>query len=188
MTKNKTNNEITFKTKPKKCVVIPIGYKKGEYDRLYLTVKQISELTNQSTRNVRRIIFDILEDEGPCTIHKDGNLKWRVHQLALDRFAPTRKKWVKRYALTIHLHYCYLESDIHRIMKFVLDNTKDDKLEINYSLHGKGNQFDVNCFVKSNGKKKLYDSIHEAFSRAICIRDNIYDFKDWSSYITLDNA
>ena len=96
MTKNKTNNETTFKTKPKKCVVIPIGYKKGEYDRLYLTVKQISELTNQSTRNVRRIIFDILEDEGPCVIHKDGNLKWRVHQLALDRFLPTRKKWARR--------------------------------------------------------------------------------------------
>jgi hypothetical protein len=184
MTKNKTNNEINFK--PKKCVAIPIGYEEGEYDSLYLTVKQISELTNQSKRNVRRIIFDILEDEGPCVIHKDGNLKWRVHQLALDRFAPTRKKWAKRYALTIHLHYCYLESDIHRIMKLVLDNTKDDKLEINYSLYGKGNQFDVNCFVKSNGKKKLYDSIHEGFSRAICIRDNIFDFKDWSSYITLD--
>ena len=71
-------------------------------------------------------------------------------------------------------------------MKFVLANTKDDRLEINYSLRGKERQFDVDCFVKCNGKKKLYESIHEGFSRAICIRSGIYDFKDWSSYITLD--
>ena len=185
MTKNKANNEINCKTKPKKCVAIPIGYEEGEYDSLYLTVKQISELTNQSTRNVRRIILDILEDEGPSAIHKDGNLKWRVHQIVLDRFVPTRKKWAKRYGLTIHLYYCYSASEIHRLMEFVLDHTKDDKLEINYSLRGEERQFDVDCFVKCNGKEKLIKSLHEVFPRAICIRNGIFDFQDWKSYITL---
>jgi len=187
MTKNKTNNEINFK--PKKCVAIPIGYEEGEYDSLYLTVKQISELTNQSTRNVRRIIFDVLEEEGPAAIHKDGNLKWRVHEVVLHRFSPTRKKWAKRYRLTIHPHYNYPESEIRRRMKFILDNTQDDKLEINYSIDRMyGIISHLDCFVKCNSKKKLFESIHEVFPTSTCIRNDIYDFKDWSSYITLDNA
>jgi len=187
MTKNKIETKINIKTKPEKFQATPVGFDEGEYDNQYLTVKQISELTNQSTSNVRKIILDIMGDLGACNIHKDGNLKWRVHKGNLPSFASTRKKWTKRYGFTIYPYYTYSKSETHRIMKFVLDNTKDDKLEMTYTIVAvdEAAVAQLHCFVKSNARKKLLKSIHEGFPRATCIRDDIFDFNDWRNYITM---
>lgn len=189
MTKIIIDNEINIKTKPVKFVAVPIGFDEDEYDKEYLTVKQISELTNQSTRNVRRIIFEIKEEEGPAAIHKDGRGDWRIHEVVLSRFERTRKKCAKYYALTINPYYNHSESELHEIMKFVFDNTKDDKLEINYVIERtKAKDLrHLHCFVKCNGKRKLIESIRLGFSRVNYHQSDIFDFEGWRTYITKDN-
>ncbi len=56
----------------------------------YMSVKEVSEITQQSTRNVRRIIKRIEGEANKELLHQANNNNWRIHHLLLSRFKPQR--------------------------------------------------------------------------------------------------
>ena len=155
----------------------------------YLSVKQISQLTELSTRHIRRIIGHLKLNHNDFMINKDKKEAWRIHHLLLPNFKPQRKRKNKYYALTIDPVKKYSEHDLHLIMKFVFDQLSDDKLEINYTIETKkaNGVNHLHCFVKSENRKKIIDVIRIAFSEVSYKEAVMYDLEGWKSYITKDN-
>jgi hypothetical protein len=81
----------------------------------YLSVREISQLTEQSTRNVRRIIQKLEGDVAKELLHLDNNNHWKIHNLILGKFKPQRIRSNKYYALSVDPCNNYSESDIDEI-------------------------------------------------------------------------
>lgn len=155
----------------------------------YKNVKEVSQLTSQSTRNVRRIIKRLEDEVGKELLHQDNNNMWMIHNLLLGRFKPQRIRTDKYYALSVDPCYNYSEMEIDEVMKFVIEQMSDKTTEINYVIEQKkaNNQNHIHCFVKCSNKKKLMQCIRLGFSQVSYCQTGIFDLAGWKKYITKDN-
>lgn len=155
----------------------------------YMNVKEISLLTEQSTRNVRRIIKKLEGEVTKELLHQDNNNNWRVHHLLLKRFKPQRVRKNKYYALSIDPCHNYSEKEIDEILKFVMEQIDDPNFELNYVVEQKkvNNQNHIHCFVKCSNKKKLLQCIRLGFSKVSYHQSGVFDITGWKNYITKDN-
>lgn len=156
----------------------------------YLDVKTISQMTKQSTRNVRRIIAKIEKEVSTELLHRDKNNCWLVHRLLLGRFKLQRIRAEKYYALSFDPCHHYSENEINEILKFVFEQMKDDNLEINYTIEQKkaNGQNHIHSYIKCNNKRKLIESIRLGFSTVSFKQAPIFDLEGWKRYITTDGS
>jgi hypothetical protein len=155
----------------------------------YLTIKEISQKYNLSTRHVRRLVAKKVNETTKELIHKDENNNWAVHHLLLSKFKPKRKRKNKYYALTVDPCDGFTTEDIDKIMLFVFEQMNDPQLEINYTVeHKKANSRNhLHCFVKCSNRKRLLEYIKLGFSKVSYHESVMYDLEGWKKYITKDN-
>lgn len=155
----------------------------------YMNVKEISLITEQSTRNVRRIIKKLEGEVAKELLHQDKNNNWKVHHLLLKKFKPQRVRKNKYYALSIDPCHNYSENEIDEILKFVMEQMDDPSFELNYVVEQKkaNNQNHIHCYVKCSSKKKLLQCIRLGFSKVSYHQSGIFDITGWKNYITKDN-
>jgi hypothetical protein len=155
----------------------------------YLKVNEIATITNQSTRNVRRILAKLRDEvNNQLLLNKDVNNIWAVHHLLLPKFSPKRIRKNKYYALSFDPCFAYSEADIEQIMKFVFEQL-DDKSEINYTIEQKkeNGKNHLHCFVKCENKRKMIEAIRLGFAQISYKQTPIYDLQGWKDYITKEN-
>ncbi len=155
----------------------------------YLTVKEISIRTLQSTRNVRRRIKKLECEVGKELLHQDKNHNWRVHHILLSRFKPQRVRANKYYALSIDPCYYYSEAEIDAVMAFIIEQMGESGIELNYVVERKkaNDQNHIHCYIKCSNKKKLLQCVRLGFSKLSYHHSAIYDLGSWKQYITKDN-
>jgi hypothetical protein len=156
----------------------------------YKTVVDVSKITEQSTRNVRRIINRIKDEVDSRLLFKnEGNSVWNIHKDLLCKFKPQRIRANKFYALTIDPCVNYSEKDLDEIMKYVIGLMGDARTEIQYVVEQKkaNNQNHIHCFVKCTNKRKLIQNFRIAFSTVSYLQSAIFDLESWKGYITKEN-
>lgn len=156
----------------------------------YKTVVDVSKITEQSTRNVRRIINRIKDEVDSRLLFKDEeNSVWNIHKDLLSKFKPQRIRANKFYALTIDPCVNYSEKDLDEIMKYVIKLMGDARTEIHYVVEQKkaNNQNHIHCFVKCTNKRKLIQNFRIAFSTVSYFQSAIFDLESWKGYITKEN-
>jgi hypothetical protein len=154
----------------------------------YLNVNEISRLTVQSTRNVRRRIKKIEGEVDKELLYQDKNSNWCIHHLLLNRFKLQRIRSDKYYAMTIDPGSDYTENEIDEILKFVIVQMGDVIVELNYVVEQKksNNRNHIHFYIKCNNKKKLLQWIKLGFSRVGYRQAGIFDLVGWKDYITKD--
>jgi hypothetical protein len=156
----------------------------------YRTVVDVSKITEQSTRNVRRIINRIKDEVDSSLLFKDEEQSvWNIHKDLLHKFKPQRIRANKFYALTIDPCVSYSEKDLDEIMKYVIEMMGDAHTEIHYVVEQKkaNNQNHIHCFVKCTNKRKLIQNFRIAFSNVSYLQSAIFDLESWKGYITKEN-
>jgi hypothetical protein len=156
----------------------------------YKTVVDVSKITEQSTRNVRRIINRIKDEVDSNLLFKDEEQSaWNIHKDLLYKFKPQRIRANKFYALTIDPCVSYSEKDLDEIMKYVIELMGDARTEIHYVVEQKkaNNQNHIHCFVKCTNKRKLIQNFRIAFSNVSYLQSAIFDLESWKGYITKEN-
>lgn len=156
----------------------------------YKTVVDVSKITEQSTRNVRRIINKIKDEVDSRLLFKDEQQSsWSIHKDLLYKFKPQRIRANKFYALTIDPCVNYSEKDLDEIMKYVIELMGDARTEIHYVVEQKkaNNQNHIHCFVICTNKRKLIQNFRIAFSTVSYFQSAIFDLESWKGYITKEN-
>lgn len=155
----------------------------------YMSVKEVSKITQQSTRNVRRTIKKIEGEVSKELLHQDNNSNWHIHHLLLVRFKLQRIRVNKYYALSIDPCCQYSECEIDEILRFIVDQMGEINLELNYVIEQKkaNNQNHIHCYVKCSNKKRLMQCIRLGFSKVSYHESPIFDLNGWKNYITKDN-
>jgi hypothetical protein len=155
----------------------------------YTTVQEVSKITQQSTRNVRRIINRIKDEVDSKYLFKDDNSIWKISKEILVQFRPQRIRENKFYALTIDPCVSYTDKDLHEIMKYVIELMGDVRTEIHYVVEQKkaNNLNHIHCFVKCTNKRKLIQNFRIAFSTVSYLQSAIFDLESWKGYITKEN-
>jgi hypothetical protein len=157
----------------------------------YKTVVDVSKITEQSTRNVRRIINRIKDEVDDRLLFKDEEQStWNIHKDLLHKFKPQRIRANKFYALTIDPCVSVSEKDLHSIMKYVIELMGDTHTEIHYVVEQKKKAPHLNhihCFVKCSNKRKLIQNFRLAFSTLSYHQSAIFDLESWKGYITKEN-
>ncbi len=159
-------------------------------EKEYLTVNDISKQTDMSSRNVRRIINAIEKNHSKELIHKDNNQQWQIHHILMSKFKPQRKRLKKYYALTIDPTTAYSNEDIHKLMKYIVDNMETGSVELNYVIEkkkGSDQRNHIHAFVRCSNKKRLIELIRMAFSTVSYHTADVFDLYGWESYITKEN-
>jgi hypothetical protein len=157
----------------------------------YYTVNEVSKYYQTTTRNVRRIIYNLKEDSNENLLRKDNNDIWEIHQLLLPKFKPQRIRKCEYYALTIYPTDNYSQKVINEMMRFISNNSSDTKLEINYAIEAsktKDLHRHVHCYIKSDKKRELMKLIKESFYQIDYKEDEIYDLEGWKNYITKEGT
>jgi hypothetical protein len=156
----------------------------------YKTVVDVSKITEQSTRNVRRIINRIKDEVDSNLLFKDEeHSTWNIHKDLLHKFKPQRIRANKFYALTVDPCVSYSEKDLDEIIKYVIELMGDAHTEIHYVVEQKkaNNQNHIHCFVKCSNKRKLIQNFRIAFSNVSYLQSAIFDLESWKGYITKEN-
>lgn len=156
----------------------------------YKTVVEISKLTQQSTRNIRKIIEKIKDEVDDRVLFKNKNSNsWNIHKTILYKFKPQRVRVNKFYALTIDPCINYSEKDLDKVMKYVIELMGDVKTEIHYVVEQKKTNFQnhIHCFVMCSNKRKLIQNLRIAFSTVSYYQSVIFDLESWKCYITKEN-
>lgn len=156
----------------------------------YTTVQEVSKITQQSTRNVRRIINRIKDEVDNKLLFKDEEQStWNIHKDLLHKFKPQRIRANKFYALTIDPCVSYSEKDLNEIMKYVIELMGDVHTELHYVVEQKkaNNLNHIHCFVKCTNKRKLIQTFRIAFSTVSYHQSAIFDLESWKGYITKEN-
>ncbi|HRE76242.1 MAG TPA: hypothetical protein PLL09_00310 [Flavobacterium sp.] len=155
----------------------------------YYNVKEVSQLTVQSTRNVRRIIQKIKNEVTERMLFQDENYNWYISPHIISRFKLQRIRASKYYALSIDPCYNYSSDEIEEILGFVLKQMGNTSLEINYVIEkkSKNGQNHLHCFVKCSNKKKLIQCFRLGFSKVSYHQSAIFDLESWKGYITKYN-
>lgn len=155
----------------------------------YFNVKEISVLTFQSARNVRRIIKKLENEVAKELLYQNKNNVWMIHKFLLSRFKLQRVRTNKYYALSIDPCHNYSEVEIDEILRFVIVQMDEPNFELNYVVEQKkaNSQNHIHCFVKCSNKKKLLNNIRLGFSKVSYHQSSIFDLNGWKQYITKDN-
>jgi hypothetical protein len=156
----------------------------------YKTVVEVSKITQQSTRNVRRIIERIKEQVDSTKLFKDEESNvWNIHPSILHKFKPQRIRTNKFYALTIDPCSVFSEQDLDKVMEYVVELMGEVETEIHYVVEKKKSnaQNHLHCFVKCSNKRKLIQNLRVAFSTLSYNQSAIFDLESWKSYITKEN-
>lgn len=157
-------------------------------EKEYLNVKEVSIKTQQSCRNVRRIIarIEIENQVSKELLYKDQNGQWNIHHLILTKFKPQRIRENKYYALSFDPCSNYSKNEIDEIMKYVISQMGETKIEINYVVESKkeNERNHLHCYVKCENKQKLIRCIRLAFSKVSYHQGGVFDLKGWQNYIT----
>lgn len=158
-------------------------------EKEYLTVREVSIKTQQSCRNVRRIITRIESQVSKELLHKDYNGQWNIHHLILAKFKPQRVHQNKYYALSFDPSRHYSKKEIDEIMQYVVSQMGETQIELNYVVEGKkaNEQNHLHCYVKCENKQKLIRCIRLAFSQVSYHQSGVFDLKGWQNYITKEN-
>jgi hypothetical protein len=158
-------------------------------EKEYLNVKEVSIKTQQSSRNVRRIITKIENEISKELLYKNQDGQWSVHHLILHKFKPKRIRENKYYALSFDPCTNYSKKEIDEIMKYVIKQMGDTQIELNYVVEGKkiNEQNHLHCFVKCENKQKLVRCIRLAFSQVSYHQSGVFDLQGWKNYITKEN-
>jgi hypothetical protein len=158
-------------------------------DKDYTTVKEISKITQQSARNVRRIINRIKDEVSSKYLYQNENSVWKISKELLVKFKPQRIRANKYYALTIDPCVSYSERDLDEIMKYVIELMGEAQTEIHYVVEQKkaNSQNHIHCFVKCSNKRKLIQNFRIAFSTVSYFQSAIFDLESWKGYITKEN-
>jgi hypothetical protein len=156
----------------------------------YVTVREISAKYEMCTRNVRRIISNLTNNQSESMLYKNKNGEWMVHHLLIPKFKPQRTRKNKYYALSIDPCTDYTKKDIEGVMKFAYEQMGDEVLEINYVIEQKksNNRNHLHCYVKCSNKKKLLDCFKLGFSRISYHESVIFDLNGWKDYIMKDGS
>jgi len=159
-------------------------------EKEYLTVKEISLITQLSSRHIRRLIHNLTNEHPQELIHKNNNNEWMIHHLMISKFKPQRVHKTKYYALTIDPCQSYKEDDLHQIMEFIIQSMPEDNVEINYTIESKKKNGinHLHCFVRCTKRKRLIELIRIAFSDVSYREAVVYDLEGWKKYITKENA
>jgi hypothetical protein len=159
------------------------------YQNEYLNVKEVSKKTQQSSRNVRRIINKIENEVSRELLYKNQDGQWNVHHLILHKFKPQRIRVNKYYALSFDPCNNYSEKEIHETMKYVVSQMSETELELNYVIESKqaNARNHLHCYVKCPNKQKLIRCIRLAFSQVSYRQSGIFDLNGWKKYITEEN-
>lgn len=160
-----------------------------QLEKEYLTVKEICNQYEISSRHVRRIINEFTNEYPKELIHKNKQNEWQIHHLMLSKFKPQRKRCNKYYALTIDPPLSLKVEEIHIMMKFVVDQMRDTKLEIHYVIEPKkeNQRNHIHSYVLCSNKKKLLECIRLAFSGVSYKQTEIFDLNGWKSYMVNEN-
>jgi hypothetical protein len=156
----------------------------------YLNVKEISILTVQSERNVRRIIKKLEGEVDKELLYQDDNKNWIISKILLKRFKLQRIRKDKYYALSVDPCSFYSVDDINEIMKFIYVQMDSANLELNYVVEKKkaNNQNHIHCFIKCSNKKKLIQCIRLGFSQVSYRQSPVFDLDGWKDYIKKDGS
>jgi hypothetical protein len=157
----------------------------------YYTVNEIGKYYQTTSRNVRRIIYNLKDDKNELLLRKNNNDNWEVHNLLLPKFKPQRCRKPKYYSLTIYPTNNYSTKVIDEMMRFICSNSSDDKLEISYSIEASKNKdfhHHIHCYIKSNKKRELMKLIKESFYQMDYKVTDIYDLEGWKNYITKEGT
>lgn len=154
----------------------------------YKNVKEISILTVQSERNVRRIIKKLEGKVAKELLYQDENNKWVIHERLLKEFKLQRVHKDKYYALTIDPCRDYPENEIDEIMGWVMLQMGEVPIELNYVVQKKvaNGQNHIHCFVKCGNKNKLLQCIRLGFSNVSYRKSSIFDLERWKGYMEKD--
>lgn len=156
----------------------------------YVTVREISAKYEMCTRNVRRIISNLTDNQSESMLHKNKNGEWMIHHLLVPKFKPQRMKKNKYYALSIDPCTYYSKTDIDVVVKFAMEQMGDNAIEINYVVEQKksNNRNHLHCYVKCSNKKKLLDCFKLGFSRITYHESVIFDLNGWKDYIMKEGS
>jgi hypothetical protein len=156
----------------------------------YLTVVEISKEYKVTTRNIRRIISELVKVKSKELLYKDQSGQWRVHRILLSYFKPKRVKKQQYYGLTVDPSGRYSSKDIDEIMMFVLEKMDNPNIEINYVVEQKkaNGKNHLHCFINCNQKKKLIENLRLGFSNIGYHQTDIFDLERWKQYITKDGG
>jgi hypothetical protein len=157
----------------------------------YYNVNEISKYYQTTSRNVRRIIYNLKEDKNELLLRKNNNDNWEIHNLLLSKFKPQRKRKQKYYSLTIYPTDNYSSKVIKEMMRFICTNSSDSKLEVNYTIESSKNKVlhhHIHCYIKSDKKKELIKLIKESFYQLDYKEADIYDLEGWINYITKEGT
>ncbi|WP_338357157.1 hypothetical protein [Yeosuana marina] len=160
-------------------------------EKEYLSVAEIGMLNKMTTRNVRRIIGDLIKEKNELLIHKDNSNKWKVHQLLKNEFKRKRARKERYFALSFDAYRNYTVDDLHQIMEFVRDKINDPNLEINYTVERKkaNGQPHVHSFIKvTNSKAEILKYLKLIFTGMSFHEQKVYDLERWKQYITKDGS
>jgi hypothetical protein len=158
-------------------------------EKEYLNVKEVSIRTQQSTRNIRRIIARIENEVSNELLYKNQDGQWNIHHLILSKFKPQRIREGKYYAISFDPSGNYSDKEIDEVMKFVIKQMGETKIEINYVVESKkaNEKNHLHCFVRCQNKLKLIRCIRLAFSQVSYHQSGVFDLTGWKNYITKEN-
>lgn len=157
----------------------------------YYTVNEIGKYYQTTSRNVRRIIYNLKEDKNELLLRKNNNDNWEIHSLLLPNFKPQRKRKPKYYSLTIYPTENYSSKVIKEMMRFICTNSSELELEVNYTIEPSKNKalhHHIHCYIRSDKKKELIKLIKESFYQMDYKETDIYDLEGWKNYITKEGT
>lgn len=157
----------------------------------YLSVTEISKLNGMTTRNVRRIINELLETKNEYLLRKDKLNRWEVHQLLKPHFKRKRKRKQNYFGFSFDVYKNYTLNDIKKTLEFAFQYSNDPELEIHYTVENKkaNGQPHVHSFIKSTNKKsEVLRTLKLLFAHLSYHESKIFDLERWKQYITKDGS
>ena len=153
----------------------------------FFSVSELAVKTNQSKANIRRLIkkYNEVNDRNP--IFKVYN-EWFIPSSVWKEFLPKNIKKNKLFALSVDCYNDYSEDDMHKILQYVVSETKDIVSEIHYVIqqkHGKDNngRNHFHFFMKCSNRKKFKSIFKENFGDIHFYATPIYELQGWQNYI-----
>lgn len=156
----------------------------------YLSVANIANQCNMTTRNVRRIINELSETKNKHLLHKDNYNRWQVHQLLKPKFKRQRNRKQPYFALSFKADKGYSSEDISKIIEYAFSQIDDHSLEINYVIEYKkaNGQPHIHSYIKSMKKVEVLKILKLLFANLSFYESKIFDLPRWQQYITKEGS
>lgn len=155
----------------------------------YLTVPEISQRQDMSTRQVRNILRGLNEFGNESMIYKDHNGSWQVLN-SLERYFKRKRAKGKRtyYALSFDIPKGVAVDDIHEMMLYAFELVDDPDAEIHYVVEMKKKNIEphIHSYYKCASRKRMKEAVNTAFSGTNYHQAKVFDLEGWKGYMTKD--